>query len=161
MEKLIHKYYDNIFSYLFRKVGNIDLAQDLTQEVFLRLVNALPHYRFIEKFSNYIFTIAVNTLNDYFRKNKLLIQDDFHSFCMDAGINIEEIIIKQEQYGYLKEAIKKLPDTQKDAILLRYFHNMKIKDIAIITKTNPSTVKSRISQGLNKLKILMWEVESD
>ncbi len=50
---------------------------------------------------------------------------------------------------------------QKDTILLRYFHNMKIKDIAKITGTNPSTVKSRISQGLNKLKILLSEVESD
>ena len=50
---------------------------------------------------------------------------------------------------------------QKDAILLRHFHNMKIKDIAEITGTNTSTVKSRINQGLKKLKILLLEVELD
>lgn len=69
LEKLIDRYYDNIFSYLFRKVGSIELAEDLTQEVFLRLVKTLSRYRPTGKFSNYVFTIAVNAANDYFRKN--------------------------------------------------------------------------------------------
>lgn len=161
MEKLINRYYDNIFSYLLRKVGSIELAEDLTQEVFLRLVNTLSRYRPTGKFSNYIFTIAVNAANDYFRKNKSFIQEEFNPIDVDAGIDIEGIFIEQEQHTLLKEALGKLPDMQKDTILLRYFHNMKIKDIAKITGTNPSTVKSRISQGLNKLKILLSEVESD
>ena len=161
MEKLIEQYYDNIFSYLFRKVGNIDIAEDLTQEVFLRLVNTLSRYRPTGKFSNYVFTIAVNAANDYFRKNKLFIQEDISALSVDAGINIEEIFIRQEQIKYLRNAINKLPDMQKDAILLRHFHNMKIKDIAEITGTNTSTVKSRINQGLKKLKILLLEVELD
>lgn len=80
LEKLIDKYYDNIFSYLFRKVGNVELAEDLTQEVFLRLVNTLSRYRPTGKFSNYVFTIAVNAANDYFRKNKLFIQEEFNRY---------------------------------------------------------------------------------
>ena len=155
LEKLIDRYYDNIFSYLFRKVGSIELAEDLTQEVFLRLVKTLSRYRPTGKFSNYVFTIAVNAANDYFRKNKLFIHEELNSVDIDAGIDIEGILIEQEQHIRLKEALEKLPDMQKDAILLRYFHNMKIKNIAKITGTNPSTVKSRISQGLNKLKIIL------
>lgn len=127
----------------------------------MRLVSSLPRYHPTGKFSNYIFTIAVNAANDYFRKNRLFVQEDFNLINIDAGIAIEEIFIEQEQYTRLKEALGKLPDMQKDAILLRYFHNMKIKDIAKITGTNPSTVKSRIGQGLNKLKILLSEVELD
>lgn len=161
LEKLIDRYYDNIFSYLFRKVGSIELAEDLTQEVFLRLVKTLSRYRPTGKFSNYVFTIAVNAANDYFRKNKLFIHEELNSIDIDAGIDIEGILIEQEQHIRLKEALGKLPDMQKDAILLRYFHNMKIKDIAKITGTNPSTVKSRISQGLNKLKIILLEDESE
>lgn len=84
-----------------------------------------------------------------------------NSIDIDAGIDIEGILIEQEQHIRLKEALGKLPDMQKDAIFLRYFHNMKIKDIAKITGTNPSTVKSRISQGLNKLKIILLEDESE
>lgn len=161
LEKLIDWYYDNIFSYLFRKVGSIELAEDLTQEVFLRLVKTLSRYRPTGKFSNYVFTIAVNAANDYFRKNKLFIHEELNSVDIDAGIDIEGILIEQEQHIRLKEALEKLPDMQKDAILLRYFHNMKIKNIAKITGTNPSTVKSRISQGLNKLKIILLEDESE
>ena len=137
----------------------MQVAEDLTQEVFLRLVRTLSQYRPTGKFSNYIFTIAVNTANDFFRKNKRFIYEENDLMGIDAGINIEEIFVKQEQFTYLKEALNKLPDMQKDAILLRYFHNMKIKDIAKITGTNQSTVKSRISQGLGKLKILLSEVE--
>ncbi len=88
-------------------------------------------------------------------------QEELNSIGIDAGIDIEGIFIEQAQHTCLKEALGELPDMQKDAILLRYFHNMKIKDIAKITGTNPSTVKSRISQGLNKLKVLLKEVESD
>lgn len=161
MEKLINYYYDNIFSYLLRKVGNIELAEDLTQEVFLRLVNTLSRYRPTGKFSNYIFTIAVNVANDYFRKHRLFVREDLSSINVDAGIDIEEMFIEREQYTRLKDALGQLPTMQKDTILLRYFHNMKIKDIAKITGTNPSTVKSRISQGLNKLKILLLEGELD
>lgn len=137
----------------------MQVAEDLTQEVFLRIVRTLSQYRPTGKFSNYIFTIAVNTANDFFRKNKRFIYEENDLMGIDAGINIEEIFVKQEQFTYLKEALNKLPDMQKDAILLRYFHNMKIKDIAKITGTNQSTVKSRISQGLSKLKILLSEVE--
>lgn len=161
LEKLIHHYYNNIFSYLFRKVGNITVAEDLTQDVFLRLTGALPHYRFTGKFSNFLFTIAVNVGNDFFRKNKMLLYEDLSSLNIDADIDIEQILIEKEAHGHLKEAIKQLPDLQKDAILLRYFHDMKIKDIARVTDSNVSTVKSRIQQGIKKLKIILSEVESD
>ena len=159
MEKLIGLYYDPIFSYLCRKIGNAALAEDLTQEVFLRLVNTLSRYRPTGKFSNYVFTIAVNAGNDYFRKSRLPQQEDISTVEIDSGVNVEDFLIKQEQYGRLKEAIEKLPDMQKDTILLRYFHSMKIKDIAQVTGVNPSTVKSRISQGLKKLKFILSEVE--
>ena len=137
----------------------MELAEDLTQEVFLRLVVTLSRYRPTGKFSNYVFTIAVNASNDYFRKNKSFMQEDLNSIDIDAGIDIEGIFIEQEEHTRLKEVLGELPDMQKDAILLRYFHNMKIKNIAEITGTNLSTVKSRISQGLNKLKIILSEVE--
>lgn len=158
---MIEQYYSNIYSYLYRKVGNTELAEDLTQEVFLRLVNTLSRYRPTGKFSNYVFTIAVNAANDYFRKNSLFMQEDVNSINIDAGVDIEDFFIKQEQFDRLKETIGKLPDKQKDAILLRYFHNMKIKDISKITGANISTVKSRINQGLKRLKILLSEVEPD
>ena len=160
LEKIINQYYDSTFSYLYRKVGDKVLAEDLTQDVFLRLVNALAGYRHIGKFSNFIFTIAVNVGNDYYRKKKIPTQE-YNLLNVDAGINIEKSFFQQEQYSQLSDAIQELPDVQKDTVLLRFFHDMKIKDIAKITNTNPSTVKSRISHGLKKLKGLLSEVDED
>lgn len=159
LETIINHYYDNIFSYLYRNTGDKAIAEDLTQDVFLKLVNALAGYRSVGKFSNFVFTIAVNVRNDYYRKNKLSIQE-YDLLNVDAGVDIEKILIRKDQSSRLKEAIQKLPDAQKDTILLRFFHDMKIKDIAKITSTNPSTVKSRVSNGLKKLKSLLSEVDT-
>jgi RNA polymerase sigma-70 factor (ECF subfamily) len=159
LETIINHYYDNIFSYLYRNTGDKAIAEDLTQDVFLKLVNALAGYRPVGKFSNFVFTIAVNVRNDYYRKNKLSIQE-YDLLNVDAGVDIEKILIRKDQSSRLKEAIQKLPDAQKDTILLRFFHDMKIKDIAKITSTNPSTVKSRVSNGLKKLKSLLSEVDT-
>ncbi len=160
LEKIINQYYEIIFSYLYRKVGDKFVVEDLTQDVFLRLVNALASYRSTGKFSNYVFTIAVNVGNDYYRKKKTPIQE--HDLLnLDSGIDIEEFFIRQEENRRLKKAIHELAGVQKDTVLLRFFHDMKIKDIAKITNTNPLTVKSRISHGLKKLKLLLSEVDEN
>ncbi|MBU5675067.1 RNA polymerase sigma factor [Alkaliphilus sp. MSJ-5] len=75
LNTLINKYYDNIYSYIVRKIGNEQIAADLTQDVFLKLVRNIHRYQVTGKFSNFLFTIAVNTCNDYFRKKKVDYED--------------------------------------------------------------------------------------
>lgn len=59
---LVHKYYDSVYFYCVRRCyGDCDIASDLTQDIFLKLVESLPRYRFIGKFQNYLYTMAVNT----------------------------------------------------------------------------------------------------
>lgn len=160
MEQLILQHYDNIFTYLYRRTGDRALAEDLAQEVFLRVVKALPAYHPTGKFSNFVFTIAVNVSNDYYRRNKRPSCGGNEPVRADTGAGPEETFLLREREGRLKQAILTLPEAQRDAILLRYFHNAKVREIARITGANPSTVKSRLSQGLNKLKHLLTEEES-
>lgn len=157
LEELIGRYYDQVFAFLYRRTGDRLLAQDLTQETFLRLVKALPGYRPIGKFSNFLFTIAVNLASSHYRKNTLPVREEFDWEQADAGVQIEELLAGREKNGQLRRALLQLPDMQRDAILLRYFHEMKIKDIARVTGAGPPTVKSRIAQGLGKLRLLLEE----
>ena len=147
-------YYNNIFAYIVRRTGRREIAEDLTQETFLRLVNSIAAYKPTGKFSNFIFTIAVNVCNTHYRKNNVTFDDVDIDFLADNDIvdikleNLENNII-------LIESIDRLPDMQKEVLLLRFFHDMKIKDIAKVTNASVPTVKSRLNQGLNKLKIML------
>src|SRR5690625_1676703 len=60
-DSLVKKHYNNIYHYCFRKTGNKEIAKDLTQEVFMKLIRSIHRYRFTGKFTNFLFTIAVNT----------------------------------------------------------------------------------------------------
>ena len=70
---LVHKYYDSVYFYCVRRCyGDCDIASDLTQDIFLKLVESLPRYRFIGKFQNYLYTMAVNTCNNYLKKRHII-----------------------------------------------------------------------------------------
>lgn len=149
---LVRKHYQNIFSYCYRRTGNSDTAADLTQDVFMKLVASIYKYTFTGKFINFLFTIAVNTCNDYARK-KQFCASDMDVEQREAIQNPPDIeVIQTEESKILYQRLSKLPDIQKDALILHYYHGLKIKDISIITGVSTSTVKSRMKQGIEKLR---------
>ncbi|KJF27328.1 hypothetical protein TZ02_08305 [Clostridium aceticum] len=156
-DTLVRKHYQNIYSYCIRRTGNQVMAADLTQDIFLKLVKAIYNYHFTGKFTNFLFTIAVNTCNDYCRKPQ---QRYEHVDSLQKSDNrpepIDRVIQNEEAKG-IKQKIDALPDMQKDAIILYYYHDMKAKDIAKVTGVNLATVKSRLKQGKDKLKKMFSE----
>ena len=147
-------YYNNIFAYIVRRTGKREVAEDLTQETFLRLVNSIAAYKPTGKFSNFIFTIAVNVCNTHYRKNNVAFDDvDIDSIADNDIVDIK--LENLENNIILIESIDRLPNMQKEVLLLRFFHDMKIKDIAKVTNASIPTVKSRLSQGLNKLRQML------
>lgn len=157
MDILIRKHYDNIFRYCYRKTGNQQIAEDLTQEVFIKLVKSIEGYRFTGKFTNYLFTIAVNTCNDFYRTNKYTYEDSNIDDKEDKSRKPVDYIMQKELESRVKIAIETLPDMQKDAIILFYYHDLKIKDIAKIMDANINTIKSRLKQGRDKLEKILGE----
>lgn len=155
-EQLVKKHYRNIYAYCYRRTGDENIAADLTQDVFLKLISSIYNYRFFGKFTNYIFTITVNTCNDYFRKINPDIDSDIGELP-SAGDTPIETLIKTETNKCLQNRLNTLPDKQKEAIILHYFHDLKMKDIAQITGVPLATAKSRIKQGLDKLRKLYKE----
>lgn len=154
MEKLVKKHYNFIFAYVFRKINDYHLAYDLTQEVFIKMLTSLDNYRRKNRFKNWLITIAVNHCRDYFRSRAFKERGKEQKLY----INIEEeskgpwdLVQEKETGRQIQSALQKLPDFQKEAIILRYYHDFKIREIADITNSNESTVKSRLRQGTLKL----------
>ncbi len=129
-----------------------DTAADITQDVFLKLLENIHAVRMVGKFQNYLLTIAANTCNNYFKKAKP-IYTDLTTFDItdDTGSALERAI-QNENMIEVRKALHTLPDYQKEVIILRFYHELKIREIAKITESNIPTVKSRLRQGLQKIK---------
>ncbi len=104
------------------------------------------------KFQNYLLTIAANTCNNYFKKAKP-IYTDLNTFDIadDTESSLERVI-QNENMTEVRKALHTLPDYQKEVIILRFYHGLKIREIAKATESNIPTVKSRLRQGLQKIK---------
>lgn len=149
-DTLVRKHYNNIYAYCYRRTGNEQTAADLTQEVFLRLVKSIYSYRFSGKFSNYLFTVAVNVTNDYFRKNHSY--EEYPDELPSHDDTPEQAAVKKERDDTLYKRLLCLPDKQREAIILHYFHGFKAREIAALTGVGVPTVKSRLRQGVEKLR---------
>ena len=108
--------------------------------------------RKIGKFQNYLLTIAVNTCNNYTKKAKPLYMDLETLEDIEDTDNAFEKIELNELKAQIQYAINTLPDYQKEVIILRFYYDLKIREIATITKASVSTVKSRLQQGIKKLE---------
>lgn len=150
-DTIIRKYYSDIYSYCFRKTANSSIAADLTQEVFLKLAKYIHNYIHKGKFRNYLFIIAKNTCNDYYKKNGTIIENIDLLEVPDNDSNFTRI----EQSDIIMKALGSLPVIQKDVIILRFYHDMKLKQISEITDSSLATTKSRLKQGLDKLKKIL------
>lgn len=150
---MVKKYYQRIYSFCIRRCnGDTIIAADLTQDIFLKLIENIHQYRFTGKFSNFLFTIAVNTCNNYYKKIKPIYEEIENLNIEDTASDALEYVFRKDQADKIQNAINQLPDIQKEAIILRFYHDFKVKDIARITGVGLSTAQSRLKQGVDKLK---------
>ena len=137
------------------------LAADLTQDIFLKLIENINHYRFTGKFYNYLFTIAVNTCRNYFSKRSLKeeVLEDYQ--YVDDEEQKRDILVIQEEGQFVQQALDQLNENQKEAILLKYYCDFKVKEIAEMMGSSVPTTQSRIHQGMKKLGEILDRKEFD
>lgn len=156
MEVLVKKHYKSIFAYIYRKIGDYHLAYDMTQEVFLKMMKSIHTYEKQGKFSHWLLTIAVNHCRDYFRSNsykKKREEQELVVQVQDEQQNVWDLLSRKIDRERVKEAIYDLPDYQRESIILKFYHGLKIREIAHVTQCKEATVKSRLKQGIDKLSI--------
>lgn len=140
-------YYRLAYSYVKNEADSLDVIQ----ESIIKALTSIESLKEIEKVKSWFYKIVIRTSIDYIRKNKKY----------NDMIDISEIINngKSDEYKDLDlyKALDELDETYKTIIILRYFEDMKINDIADILYENPNTVKTRLYAGLKKLKIDIGE----
>ena len=160
IEHLIIRHKDKVFRFIMSKVKDVDLANDIFQEVFIKVINKLREGRYNEegKFIVWAMTITHNLIMDYFRKKKktrfLKPTDEFDIFDVlsDNSLNSEQQMVKSQIIDDLTKLIDELPATQKEVLKLRYYSNMSFKDIAEKCDISINTALGRMRYALINLR---------
>lgn len=158
MEVIIRRHYKLVFAIVYRKTGDYHLACDLTQDIFIKVAKGIRCYAGEGKFKNWLATIAYNHCTDYFRSPQSRVRNEeaaVQEEIPDERMNVIRLLEQNDERQRVKDALMELPEYQRDAIILSYYEDMKIKDIANVMQCSDSTVKSRLHQGLKKLRKLL------
>ncbi|MBY2478232.1 RNA polymerase sigma factor [Clostridioides difficile] len=148
-DTLIKKYYDSIYCYCYRHVDNQMTAQDLTQDVFVTVIKNISDYKHYGKFENYLYVIAKNKCKDLWKKKQPIYLES-----LDKEMSKQELVDVENKI-FVKEALVKLPEVEFEVIILRYYHDLKFKDIAKIMDSSVSVTKYRMNRALKKLKLYL------
>jgi RNA polymerase sigma-70 factor (ECF subfamily) len=156
--QLYHSHYDAVFRYCVHRLFERSKAEDVTSEVFLKVIENINGFKGNEKqFRCWLYRIATNTINNHLRKtarrNRLLKFAREHSNRRDA-----DCVVPGEKLTLLREAVFTLKPRYQTIITLRFFENMKLTEIAEVLGSSPGTVRSQLTRALAKLrKILATE----
>lgn len=159
-EILLLKYKDRVYTQLYLMVKNRDLAEDLFQETFIKVVNTLKlgKYNHEGKFLPWVKRIGHNLAIDHFRKLKkrkeIYNRDEYDLVgnIPEESLNIEEVLVNAQIMGSLEGLVNSLPDEQKEVIQMRIYMGLSFKEIAEETDVSINTSLGRMRYALINLR---------
>ncbi len=164
-ETIVNRHKDKIYTSIYLLIGDKYLAEDIFQDVFIRVIDNIKRGKYNESgnFKNWVMTIAHNLSIDHHRniKRKPAIitsaDKDIFEVLAFAEENIEERIINEETHIKVRKLLDKLSQEQREVIVLRNYANLSFKEIAKLTDTCVNTSLGRMRYGLLNLRKLYNE----
>ncbi len=147
-----------LYRFLLRQVGNAATAEELFQDLWMRVVNSRGRYEARAKFTSWVYAIAHNRLMDFYRGNgraSFLSHEESESVLEDtpaAELAAEVRLDRKRAVERLLAALVELPDAQREAFLLQQEGELSIEQIAAATGVGPETAKSRLRYAVAKLR---------
>lgn len=171
-EELVRRHQKGVLNYTFRMVQNRQIAEELTQEVFIALVRNAQRYQPTAKFTTYLYTIASNIVSKEWlrRKRRPLLfslsggwsksrdgDDEFDPMehVGDERANVLTAFQRGEVSEAVNVALRELPEHQREAFVLRRFQDLSYEEIADVTNAPIGTVKSRVVRAERALRPLL------
>ena len=163
LEILIIRHKQRIFSFILSKVLDREIAEDIFQDTFIKVINTLKRRAYNEegKFLPWVMRIAHNLIIDHFRRNKRIPKfnntDEFDIFSVisDNVLNVEKQLIKTQILEDVRDLISELPEDQKEVLLMRMYRDMSFKEIAENTDVSINTALGRMRYALINLRKLI------
>lgn len=158
LEELIKKYNMDIVYFIQKYVGDYFLAQDISQEVFVYLLQHKHVYKFEYSFKTYLYTIAKSRAINYLKRHKPMdfIDDNMDKLLSDIK-HVEDEVFKNEETAMVRRAIRKLKKEYQIAIYLVDLEELSYVEIAVILGKSIVQVKALIHNARKKLKVILEE----
>lgn len=163
LEILIVRHKQRIFSFILSKVLDREVAEDIFQDAFIKVINTLKKGAYNEegKFLPWVMRISHNLVIDHFRRMKRIPKfnntDDFDIFSVisDEVLNVEKQLIKNQVLEDVKHLISELPNDQKEVLIMRMYKDMSFKEISENTNVSINTALGRMRYALINLRKLV------
>jgi RNA polymerase sigma-70 factor (ECF subfamily) len=160
LEVLIKKHKQRLYSFIFSKIQDRDITEDIFQDTFIKVIRTLKRGNYNEqgKFLPWVMRISHNLIIDYFRKsNRMRLfknTDEFDIFSVisDGNLNAEKQLIKEQVLSDVKELVKELPQEQREVLEMRIYKDMSFKEISENTGVSINTALGRMRYALINLR---------
>ena len=154
MTYIFERYHIRLYNFYYQKVKDIDVCEDLTQNVFLKVIKYKHSYKG-GKFVSWIFKIARNLFYDHYQEQKKTAS--FEDIDTITGELDEEIIEKEEEVSHLMKVLNNLNEKDKELIIMNRIDGIKYEQIAEIVGSNTIAVKTKIHRIVQKLRTNYFE----
>jgi len=153
--RLYEQHHEALFRYLWARVGERPLAEDLTGEVFMRMLNALPHYRAsTAPFRAWLYQIARNLLVDHYRKTsgRVLVPLQQAEVMRDEMSDLSLTVEHQLTMERVHQALARLDEAQREVVALRFLSGLSLQEVAAALGKTENAVKALQHRGLAALR---------
>jgi len=158
---LFERHHTPLFDFFCRMIGNRTAAEDLTQDVFFRILKYRGTYRDESHFRTWMYQIARNVRADYFKKHR------FEAFLPDDAADVPaqgsfpHQLERDQENELLKHALMKLPEEKRELLILARYREMKYEEIAQVLDVETGTVKVRVHRALKELREIFLRVSGE
>jgi len=166
---LVQKYRRAMVSFMYRMAHNPAVAEDLAQEVFLRVYRSRENYEASAKFSTWLYRIATNLAVNYARDTRHERPENIVSIdekdddtglgvdLPDASLTAEEAILRRERMAAIRQKVQQLPERQRMAVIMHKYQQMDYRQIAQVLKLSESATKSLLFRAYETLRVQLKE----
>ncbi len=155
IEQLMDQYGQSLLYLTYSYVGKRELAEDLTQEIFVKCYQKLEQYQKKSSIKAWIWRIAINHCKDYLRSwhhKHIIVSEEQVRDIPSQEKEVENQVIQRYEDAELVRTVMSLPDTYREVVYLYYFEELPIKAISHLTSVNQNTIKTRLKRAKEILK---------
>lgn len=158
IDELMSTHGQDILQLVYAYVHNETIAEDLTQEIFVKCYKGLPSYRGRSSIKTWLWRIAINHAKDYLKSwynQNVKITEDTILNRTTLSSSVEQIVVQQDEDTELAAAVMSLPIKYREVIYLVYFEELTMKEAATVLQLNENTIKTRLRKGKLLLKNIL------
>ncbi|AVP48808.1 sigma-70 family RNA polymerase sigma factor [Bacillus thuringiensis] len=155
IDEIMNKYGQEVLQLVYSYVNNKEVAEDLTQDIFVKCYKSLHTYKGNSNLKTWLWRIAINHCKDYLKSwynKKVIVTEDDFTYMEIQKESVEQTVIQNAEDRELASAVMSLPIKYREVIYLFYYEELSIKEVATVIDVKENTIKTRLKKAKELLK---------